>query len=426
MTKEYNGPEVRTGTQTNQPPLPDTFPNKLAAGDFPHPPQRDKAAPPATKENVAHLLQESGIRVGYDVIGKRLSLERNGQSLTVKDIVSLATLNGMRDAWLIDYVQDLGEANPINPVQDWIRSKAWDRTDRVTQLIATITVEEDYPADFAGLLVRYWLLSATAAACIPDGFHTRGVLTLQGGQGIGKSSWFGALVPAELSNRFMKLDHHLDPHNKDSVLGAIVHWIVEMGELDSTFRKDVARLKGFLTNSCDKVRPPYGKTAIEMPRRTVFGASVNDLNFLVDTTGNSRWWTIPVVALDFEHGIDMQQVFAQLAVAIDAGAQWWLPQELEQRLETENRRFRAVSVIEERITERLAPEGSEGKTMTARQLLMELGVMYPTNPQCREAGSVLRSLYGNPKRVRGRDCWKVALLSSGAAERNWETVDDIY
>lgn len=38
----------------------------------------------------------------------------------------------------------------------------------------------------------------------------------------------------------------LDPGNKDSILGAIVHWLVEICELDSSFKKDVARLKGFL------------------------------------------------------------------------------------------------------------------------------------------------------------------------------------
>ena len=48
-------------------------------------------------------------------------------------------------------------------------------------------------------------------------------------------------------------------------------------------------------------------------------------------TGNTRFWTIPVTRINFEHGIDMQAVFAQIAVAYDAGEQWWLTQAEEAR-----------------------------------------------------------------------------------------------
>ena len=59
-----------------------------------------------------------------------------------------------------------------------------------------------------------------------------------------------------LRDAVIKLDHHLDTGNKDSQITAICHWIVEIGELDSSFRKDIARLKGFITSDRDKVRKP--------------------------------------------------------------------------------------------------------------------------------------------------------------------------
>ena len=43
-----------------------------------------------------------------------------------------------------------------------------------------------------------WLLSAVAAALMPTGFRTRGVLVLQGRQLLGKTSWFLALIPDSL------------------------------------------------------------------------------------------------------------------------------------------------------------------------------------------------------------------------------------
>ena len=191
-----------------------------------------------------------------------------------------------------------------------------------------------------------------AAACKPSGFKARGVLTFQGPQGLGKTSWVSALVSDEaLREMVIKVDHHLDGANKDSILGAISHWIVEIGELDSSFKKDIARLKGFLTSDSDKVRRPYARTEAEYPRRTVFCATVNETNFLVDMTGNSRWWTIPVTKINFRHAIDMQQVLAQLAVDFNNGAQWWLDDAEEAMLDTCNKEHITVSVIRERLLE---------------------------------------------------------------------------
>ena len=99
--------------------------------------------------------------------------------------------------------------------------------------------------------------------------------------------------------------------------------------MDSSFRKDVAALKGFLTLNVDKIRRHYGRVESEYPRRTVFAATVNDRHFLVDNTGNSRFWVLPLVQIDHQHNIDMQQVFAQLEVLLDAGQIWWLTDEEE-------------------------------------------------------------------------------------------------
>jgi putative DNA primase/helicase len=213
-----------------------------------------------------------------------------------------------------------------------------------------------------------------------------------------------------LAKNLIKLDHHLDPGDKDSRLSAITHWIVEIGELDGSLRKDIARLKGFLTADQDKVRRPYGKTDSEYQRRTVFCATVNDANFLVDPTGNKRWWTIPLVSIDFKHGIDMQQVFAQLALDFERGAQWWLTPEEERRLDEQNKAHESVSAIRERLLdsldlERIGAENLPAKSCT--ELLRSIGIQNPTNSQCKECGAILRELLGEPKRSQGRDRWRI-------------------
>lgn len=397
---------------------PNPFPRRLKPESFPNPPAQGSSKPPLTLENVRHLLVENGIEVGYDVIKKRLGIRRADGELEESDLVSLANLNGLGAYGFLDFVNTLARRNPTNPVAEWIQSRPWDGQDRLQPLYATVHLTEDYPARVRDFLLYRWLLSCVAAALQPSGFKARGVLNFQGPQGGGKTSWIARLVPKPLSAEWVKLDHHLDAHNKDSIFGAVTHWICEIGELDSSFRKDVARIKGLLTNDCDKLRLPYARSPVEMPRRTVFAGTVNDWHFLIDHTGNSRWWTISTTKLDFNHDIEMQQVFAQLEVDYRGGAQWWLTSDEEAQLEALNSRHKAVSVIEERVRERIAPEPAKRRYMTASKVLEEIGIRYPSNAQCRECGTVLRSIYGEPKRVNGTMKWKVGLTPDGVWNRH--------
>lgn len=402
------------------------FPARLSLEDFPNPPSPGGHRLPLTMDNVAHLLAGNGVEVSYDVISKHLSVRHGLRKLEDSDLISLANLNGLASGQFLDFVATLGRRDGINPVADWIRLKPWDGEDRLPELYATIQVQTAYPEQVRDVLLYRWLLSAVAAALSPTGFHSRGVLTLQGPQGAGKTSWIARLVPKDKQRALFKRDHHLDPANKDSVLIAVAHWIVELGELDSSFRRDVARLKGFITNDCDRIRPPYAARAVAMERRTVFAASVNDAKFLVDTTGNSRWWTIAVEELDYEHEIDMQQVYAQLARDFDAGVQWWLTPDEERQLAVINAGHQVTSAVEERLRERIDPDSKQLVYMTAIEALRKVGIGHPSNQQCREAGAVLRSIYGTPRRVQGREQWKVALTSGEAFRPVLMDDDEIY
>jgi predicted P-loop ATPase len=129
---------------------------------------------------------------------------------------------------------------------------------------------------------------------------------------------------------------------------------------------------------------------------------------LVDSTGNSRWWTIAVTYLDADHGIDMQQLYAQLAVAIDAGAEWWLTPEEETQLALVNAQHQAVSAVDELIRSRVDPacsDRTDNPYVTASGLLRLLGIDNPTNTQAKEAAATLRQLFGESNLKAG---WKQA------------------
>lgn len=384
---------------------------RLNPQSFPHPPRAGSGSPPATIENVEYLLSATGRTARFDVIKKRLEVRRSdGSTGSINELVSTALLNGINPNWLMTFADEIGLHDPINRIRDWMLSKPWDGINRLPDFYATVLATDEYPQELKETLLRRWML-ATAVAGIKEGaVPVHGVLTLQGGQGVGKTRWVNRLLPEHLRADYIKLDHHLDGANKDSIIGCITHFIVEIGELDSSFKKDVARLKGFLTNECDKLRRPYGKGEMEYPRKTVFAATVNDERFLVDTTGNRRWWTIAVRGLHHNHDIDMQQLFAQLAVDIEGGEQHWLTETEARSLAEYNLRHRSVSAIVERIHEYIDLEkiGSEGGTAkTAIEVLGDIGIGNPSNMQCKECGAALRELYGPPKRHRGRDKWRV-------------------
>jgi predicted P-loop ATPase len=390
----------------------------LSPRDFPDQGTRPGVLP-CTTPNVAHLLREYDICCRYDVIRKAISIELPGwegspdnrDNVAMAIIVSLAEANGLQRSGIEEQVLAVADQNLSNPAAEWMGSKPWDGVDRLPAFYQTLTTEDDFPDDLKEVLILKWLLSIVAAAFMSRNFKARGVLTLQGEQGLGKSSWVANLVSdPDVREKIVKIDHHLDPHDKDSVLNAISHLIVEVGELDSSFRKDIARLKGFITRDSDKVRRPYARTASEYPRRTVFVATVNDRNFLVDDTGNSRFWTLPLVAVDYRHTVDMQQLFAQLHADYRAGAEWWLSRDEEARLAECNRGHQAISPIREALVELIdvdRPVAADDELMGTNDVLAKLGIEHPRNGQNKEVAAVLRELVGQPKRINGNMKWRI-------------------
>jgi putative DNA primase/helicase len=365
----------------------------------------EKGQPLNTVENLEYLFGEYGITARYNETRKQVELALPGRrySLDNKANCALAELNSvcarnrMPQSMLSDYVKLIADRNAYNPVKDWITSKPWDGRTRLQDLLNTITVNGD--RTMADMLIYRWLLSCVASVFMPHGFESHGVLVFTGEQGQGKTKWVKRLAPPELN--LVLAGAVLDPNNKDTVINATSHWLVELGELDATFRKaDVARLKAFVTNSVDKVRRPYDRLESEYQRRTVFFASVNETKYLVDDTGNRRWWTIATEAVDYEHQVDVQQVWAELLTHYERGERWYLTREEQQQLQDVNAEHEQTDPVEEQILSGFEWEGDRigGKEMTATDVLLAIGYDKPNKQQATKVSSFLKTLLGEPKR----------------------------
>ena len=394
------------------------------ANNFPHPERRQNGALAGTFENFEHLTQHYGVEIQYDLIAKDVIIKApfllttvdNQKAVNLAHIKSLCALNNFPTTNINSNILALADKNTINPVKKWIDSKPWDGINRVPSFRSTLTVREDFSVDFKDKLLDRWMISAIAASDTND-FRARGVLTLSGAQGIGKTSWFNALVnDLELRQKTILTGHCLDASKRDSVATAITKWIVEFGELEATIRKDLPALKSFITNDMDHFRRPYAEVDATLPRRTVFCASVNDHHFLTDATGNSRFWTIPVTAVNFNHGLDMQQVFAQYKLEyLKPDAKWWLLPEEEEILNQLNREFETISPIKEGLIV-LLNDGRAKQTdevfMTASQLLDAIKVDKKSISQIKEVHAVMTQLIGPNRKTKGLNGWDVPISIS--------------
>lgn len=182
--------------------------------------------------------------------------------------------------------------------------------------------------------LKRWLISAVARAYQP-GCKVDTALILQGEQGIGKSSFFKAIVPKE--DWFD--DSFGNASDKDERLKLHGVWIVEWAELETVIRrKGVSQVKGFLSSGTDRLRPPYSRSMEILPRPSLIVGTTNESEFLGDSTGNRRFWIIPVTGRLPIKWIEENRdsIWAAARDLYKAGEPWWLTAEESQQAETLN------------------------------------------------------------------------------------------
>lgn len=347
-----------------------------------------------TIANFSYAIDKLGFVVRYNEMLRRVEIEGE-ESLDVAEtrIKSELRRHELPAATTHEFLLAAAMQRSYHPARVWIESAPWDGIPRISALAETIHVEAEYESQRNAYIYR-WLISAVAALYAKS-FFSKGILTFQGRSHIGKTTWFARLAEYPLfCEGFV-----LDPDNKDSVIGATSHWLNELGEVESTMRRDIEKLKAFVSSRTDEFRRPYGKHTEVYKRQTVFCASVNSERFLKDLTGNVRWWCIPVLELDFQHSIDVQQIWAEAKVHYDRGEQWWLTRDELEQQDGINENMTEVDPIQEIIAS-LIERSSKSTTTTwysATDVLLAGGIRRPTRAESTRCGIVLMQ-YGFEKR----------------------------
>lgn len=186
---------------------------------------------------------------------------------------------------IADAIDNIGNLHRINRVKDYLEGLKWDGVARLDTLFVDYMGAEDnaYTRTAARLTMR----AAVARAC-EDNVKFDYMPVIVGPQGCGKSTF------VRLLGKDWCLEGLSTFGDKESMEQIQGKWIVEVGELAALSKADDASAKQFISKVTDSFRAPYGRRTEDYPRRCVFIGTVNDTDFLRDTTGNRRYWPIEV------------------------------------------------------------------------------------------------------------------------------------
>ncbi|MDD9933585.1 MAG: virulence-associated E family protein, partial [Myxococcales bacterium] len=214
-----------------------------------------------------------------------------------------------------------------------------------------------------------WMISAVARSFDP-GCQVDHTPVLCGPQGSGKSSACRALVP---SQDYFNDNLPAALGSKDAADYLQGLWIVELSELDSYNRAEMATAKAFLTRRTDRYRAAYARRTESHGRRCVFIGTTNEDAYLRDSTGNRRFWPVSVgqVRLD-ELARDRDPLWAEAVARYRAGEQWHLTdqRDVSDAIDAQQERF-VVDAWEPKVEEYLGTPTTTGprKQVTVTEVL---------------------------------------------------------
>lgn len=267
-----------------------------------------------------------GWSVQFNLISQEIEVNARSDTNRLMNMDDLTTvlhsnLSGSYKGCTLDnlhaYTTYIARENSYNPVLDFLAKQTWDGEDRLPALYDLMGISED---NLSKVLVLKWLLQTVALLFNDESspYGADGVLVLNGGQGMGKTSLFRKLA---LRPEWFREGATIKDNDKDTTRRCVTVWIAELGEVESTLKSDISALKAFITSEIDVYRPPYARNDRKVARRTSLCATCNSDRYLIDPTGNRRWWSVPVsVRMDYGkiQKFDTLQLWAQIYAIVSA------------------------------------------------------------------------------------------------------------
>lgn len=291
-----------------------------------------------------------------------------------------------------------------NECRNWLNDLQWDGTERLAHMLSDgFGTQQDAYTQAVG---RCWMVSIVARVMRP-GCKVDTVPVLEGVQGAGKST-----ALAILGGKWF-VECHESVMTKDFFGVLTGHMLVEISEMHSFTRAEVARIKGIISCQVDRYRKAYGRHTEDHPRHTVLVCTTNRDDWQKDETGARRFW--PFLCNEINKDwltVNRDQLFAEAVARFNRGEAWHDVPVAEQQAQVEQRRD--VDSWEPQVEEWLTGRSR----VLIGQLLDDCFGIEPAKQDMmlqKRASRILRSLGWGNKPLRGDD---------GKQRKYWVRSDD--
>lgn len=284
-------------------------------------------------KNIEAFLMAADVEVAFNDFTGKPTVRYCGQWRDIDDNVLTFLKMRMHEKclnpspdFLLNAITDIALRNRYHPVLDYIDNlPPWDGVPRLDTWLSTYGGAED--TELHRAYGRCHLMAAIARVRTP-GCKKDEMLVLQGPGGMGKSTaiqvlaggpdWFDDSLTADMGP-------------KEMIEQTSGKWLCEYAELDGLGKKATSAVKATLSRQVDTARLAYGRLPTNRPRQFVTFGTTNHTAYLVDDTGNRRFWCVPVTCFEVEAlRKDRDQLWAEASKRFNAGECYELPRHLWQ------------------------------------------------------------------------------------------------
>lgn len=302
--------------------------------------------------------------------------------------------------------------NEYNPLANYFENlPMYDGvTDYIQQLADTIEIADISTDDvFLKKLWRpyleKWLVASIATATGKGVNHL--CLILEGRQGKGKTTWLNNLCPKNMQD-FLICSHIIPALTDQNTANYLAEkWFVNIDDqLETIFGKDFNSMKAIITAPFVTNRKTWHRFVRKRARVCSFMGSVNSRKFLTDRE-NRRYLVFTAEGINYNHKVDMDQVWAQAMQLLNEGYRYWFTQEDMKQLNKINELYRQVPIEEEwlmKLYQPCDPTDPNAKFVMPSEILTRLNAYSGLKLSIKRLSEAMENLkFGDPisKRVHG-------------------------